>query len=367
MMSPIITLLSTSAVPFQFPAEYPSQKDNVSLAERRRQRGLPSIIVPQTIDFQSSGGSEQGSQHQLDAENQRALMAAVLNEAVKTLEYVVGPEDVQVTSRELPRTSAPTSSTQTSSNLVQAKESSSLRIYNTPRAPPNSPSHETLARSFDFSNIGGDPSSDDEQKPVVSHQQKDDFQGSRLRRTRSMRKRRRKSSFKDPSIQPRVAPKFPQLENSSTTCHDADDEGSDEDIVREVRKKTLVRSPSKHCHKLFSYHHSLNDKGLKFGLELVAETQKLSSESSSSDSDQTDGNTNKMTNWSKVGEELRSIADSFQDSNGGTNLRVEATLTGVVPLDILSLLNMMLPVSIPQSLWSALVSYAAWKMLKRFQ
>ena len=102
-------------------------------------------------------------------------------------------------------------------------------------------------------------------------------------------------------------------------------------------------------------------------MKLIAETQKLAS-SSDENTDQTDGKEPaKMTDWAKVGEELRSIADSFQESNGGTNLRVEATLTGVIPLDILSILNMMLPVSIPQSLWSALVSYAAWKIFKRFQ
>ena len=89
MMSPLLTLLNTSAVPFQYPAEYPSSKESgqESLAERRRQRILPSIVVPQNSELPNSGVARQSNQHQLDSGNQRALMAAVLNEAVKTIEY----------------------------------------------------------------------------------------------------------------------------------------------------------------------------------------------------------------------------------------------------------------------------------------
>ena len=102
MMSPILTLLNTSAVPFQYPTEYPSskQRGRESLSERRRQRVLQSIIVPQDMELQNSDVSLESNDNQLDAENQRALMAAVLNEAVKTIEYVVGPNNVHVTSTE---------------------------------------------------------------------------------------------------------------------------------------------------------------------------------------------------------------------------------------------------------------------------
>jgi hypothetical protein len=67
--------------------------------------------------------------------------------------------------------------------------------------------------------------------------------------------------------------------------------------------------------------------------------------------------------WAKVGTELRNIADSFQRG-------LDSDISGqdeTGSIDILSLINMMLPVSVPQSLWSALVSYAAWKIFKRFQ
>ena len=368
MMSPILTLLNTSAVPFQYPTEYPSskQRGRESLSERRRQRVLPSIIVPQDSELQNLGVSLESNHNQFDAINQRDLMAAVLNEAVKTIEYVVGPNDVQVTSREAEQSDISTSASQNNCNQAHSRSSTCPRTYDTPRAPPNSPSSNQTATFFDFSSNCIDHASDDEVKASTSQQQLYDIQPTRLSRTRSMRKRRRKSSFKDPSVQPRVSPKIPQFEHAMTSNNDADDEGSDEEVVRATRKKTMAKSPSKHCHKIISYHHRLNDTGLEFGLELVAETQKLSS-SSSSDSEQTDGRKSKMTDWSKVGEELRSIADSFQDSNGGANFRVEATLTGEIPRDIYALLNMMLPISIPQSLWSALVSYAAWKIFKRFQ
>ena len=373
MMSPILTLLNTSAVPFQFPADYPidQPQGHRNIAARRRQRGLPCIIAPQPLDLENLGISVRSNQEQIDASNQRALMAAVLNEAAKTIEYVIGPEDAEVFSDEPSnQVEVPDESISNSAYLEHDMELINPRMYNTPRAPPNSPSYNKSEVHFSFPHDTNGRSADEEEKSFTSipSNQPDEPQHGRLRRTRSMRKRRRKSSFKDPSVQPRVAPKIsPQPQNLSTMCSDADDEGSDQESRREVKKKSTSRSTPKHCHKLFSYHHKLNDKGLAFGLELVAQTQKLSSSSSSDSSDQTDGKPTKFTDWSKVGEELRSIADSFQESNGGTNVRVEATLTGVVPMDLLSILNMMLPVSIPQSLWSALVSYAAWKIFKRFQ
>ena len=69
---------------------------------------------------------------------------------------------------------------------------------------------------------------------------------------------------------------------------------------------------------------------------------------------------NDVEEWARVGTELRNIADSFQkglDEDGD-----EAGAS-----DLFSLINLMLPVSVPQSLWSALFSYAAWKIFKRFQ
>ena len=71
--------------------------------------------------------------------------------------------------------------------------------------------------------------------------------------------------------------------------------------------------------------------------------------------------------WSKIGEELRTIADRFgappeMPSENSSDLVNPFQVT-----DLLSLVNLMLPVSVPQSLWSALLSYAAWKIFKKFQ
>ena len=91
----MLTLLNTTAVPFQFPAEH-SSPGTESLAERRRQRGVAPISIPQTMDLQSIESPSGSRQMQLDTENQRALMAAVLNEAVKTIDYAVGPSNLTV-------------------------------------------------------------------------------------------------------------------------------------------------------------------------------------------------------------------------------------------------------------------------------
>ena len=367
-MVSMLTLLNTAAVPFQFPAEYSSPAPT-NIAERRRQRGVAPISIPPPMNFQDSELPSMPNQGQLDTENQRALMAAVLNEAVKTIDYAVGPSDVRVTSRETKPIDIPTRSSDHCSELEDFRNYINPRIYDTPCAPPNSPAaHQRTVSMFEFFDFD-ENDFDDDVKPTETNQVQEEPPITRLRRTRSVRKRRRKSSFKDPTTKPRVVAKMPQMDPTSTSSNEeADDEcSSDEEIIRETRKKIPTRSPSKQSRKILSYNRRLNDKGLEFGLKLIAETQKLAS-SSDDDTDQKDGaELPKMTDWAKVGEELRSIADSFQESNGGANLRVEATLTGVIPLDILSILNMMLPVSIPKSLWSALVSYAAWKIFKRFQ
>ena len=94
------------------------------------------------------------------------------------------------------------------------------------------------------------------------------------------------------------------------------------------------------------------EKELELKLNLLSETRRtLQSQDSSTEE------------WAKVGTELRNIADSFQ--RGLDSDLSDQDETGSI--DILSLINMMLPVSVPQSLWSALVSYAAWKIFKRFQ
>ena len=155
------------------------------------------------------------------------------------------------------------------------------------------------------------------------------------------RKRRRVPSFNKTH---RVAPKV-----KAAVASDADDEASDE------------------CHEATTGHGYDSDsearQELSLRLQILAESQKAA---------------NRDTDWSRVGSELRSIADTFQSMsatsgsgpNGHRNQdRDQAERSGqssdVVPTDLLSFINLLLPVSIPQSLWSAIASYVAWKILKR--
>ena len=185
----------------------------------------------------------------------------------------------------------------------------------------------------------------------------------RLRRgRRSLRKRPRKPSFKAH----RVPPKF-------SCCEDADDEASSSSSEDNVDSATMdqidlikARIPralsitdddeSSSSEEIFA-----ESSGLQLKLKVLSEAQRTVEEAASV-----------VTDWSKVGAELRSIADKFgddlpnlqgQDEVDGEGRRVVARHE----VDVVSLINLMLPFSVPQSLWSALVSYAAWKIFKRFQ
>ena len=129
---------------------------------------------------------------------------------------------------------------------------------------------------------------------------------------RPQRKRRRPPSFK----KHRVSPK-------KVVQDDADDEATDEDLKENLE--------------------------LKLKLGLLAETSSSEAEESGPEK------------WSKIGQELRFIADKMCDDDNGTQIQP------FQPQDLLSLINLLLPFSVPQSLWSALLSYAAWKIFKKFQ
>ena len=186
----------------------------------------------------------------------------------------------------------------------------------------------------------------------------------RLRRgRRSLRKRPRKPSFKAH----RVPPKF-------SCCEDADDEasssGDDQDQVDSAAASIdLVKlqrisidddeydsSSTTTSEEIFT-----DSSGLQLRLKVLSEAQRTVEDAASV-----------VTDWAKVGAELRSIADKFGDeADPGHHVdEVDGEGRRVVArheVDVVSLVNLMLPFSVPQSLWSALVSYAAWKIFKRFQ
>ena len=190
----------------------------------------------------------------------------------------------------------------------------------------------------------------------------------RQRLRRSLRKRRRVPSFKTRQT-PRVAPKL-------TCCEDADDEasssGDDEtdlaasgaaDLMRRIPKALTIddaEQESSSGEEIFA-----DSSGLQLKLKVLSEAQRTVIEA-------------EITDWAKVGIELRSIADKFGedlDGRDGGQDQVDhhhhngggGRVVARHEVDVLSLVNLMLPFSVPQSLWSALVSYAAWKIFKRFQ
>ena len=207
-------------------------------------------------------------------------------------------------------------------------------ITSPPGPPPNSPvnmANNQEPQQFVFPDVEDDSSSDC--LGVASqHQQK------------SQRKRRRIPSF---NRHHRVAPKL--------QCSDADDEDSDFTAEKSRAAKAEADDSAGSADAYDSDAEARQELSLR--LRILAESQKSGSD----------------TDWSKVGEELRSIADSFQNISGSAPTSSsegrrsgQAVPSGeVVPTDILSFINLLLPVSIPQSLWSAIASYVAWKILKR--
>jgi hypothetical protein len=203
-----------------------------------------------------------------------------------------------------------------------------------PSQPPNSPNDAT---SFEFPILrlnrqDGLPSRRNISQDIetTSEEEEAALLPEKPKRTRSFRKRRRVPSFKT-GQQPRVPAKV------GCSNSEADDESSEPETLTIAKSRVETNTDD-----------VVTEKELELKLNLLSETRRSMKQDD-------------IAEWAKVGTELRNIADSFQkglDSDGDDE-------TGSV--DIFALINLMLPVSVPQSLWSALVSYAAWKIFKRFQ
>jgi hypothetical protein len=206
-----------------------------------------------------------------------------------------------------------------------------LESENFPAAPPNSPNDHF---TFDFP-VPADNRSDVLRRNVEtefsSEEEATEQPPEKPKRTRSFRKRRRVPSFKT-GHQPRVPAKV-------GCCSEADDEASEAETLAVSRSKFEADTDTDT---------DIDTKTeMELKLNLLSETRRSR-------------NNDEVEDWARVGTELRNIADSFQKGLDGDG----DDASGV---DIFSLINLMLPVSVPQSLWSALFSYAAWKIFKRFQ
>ena len=206
-------------------------------------------------------------------------------------------------------------------------ETASICVNTDLSVPPNTPI--LTSTTFDFPESPSEVFPSNQQEGSVStSEDESDLSPSPI--SRPVRKRRRPPSFKK---QHRVVPK----KNSS----EADDEA------------TSAEENS-----------DLENLELKVKLGLLSHRD---SENTSADYESEEEKDDSVEKWSKIGEELRTIADRFgappeMPSENSSDLVNPFQVT-----DLLSLVNLMLPVSVPQSLWSALLSYAAWKIFKKFQ
>ena len=276
---------------------------NNTLAARRQNRRSAG---PCSTPAQLSNAPSVSPFENLEAEK-RAIIAVIVNEAAKEIQSVMG---------------------------FGLQRESELESF--PAQPPNSPNDQT---SFEFPILrvnrqDGLPSRRNISQEIetTSEEEETSAQLEKPKRTRSFRKRRRVPSFKT-GQQPRVPAKV------GCSNSEADDESSEPETLSIAKSRIETNSVSE----------KVEEKELQLKLNLLSETRRSIKQDD-------------VAEWAKVGTELRNIADSFQNGLDNSDLSDE---TGSV--DVFALINLMLPVSVPQSLWSALVSYAAWKIFKRFQ
>ena len=224
-------------------------------------------------------------------------------------------------------------------DIIRQPETASICAQTDLSVPPNTPI--ITSTTFDF------PENPDQLlqettsesnitiSQVLSSSSSED-EGSDSTPSRPVRKRRRPPSFKK---QHRVVPKK-NLSEADDEATSAEENSSD----------------------------SLDNLELKLKLGLLCESRdpSFSGTSSSAECEESDlEKDDSVEKWSKIGEELRIIADKF-----GAPPELESGSDLVNPFqvnDLLSIINLMLPVSVPSSMWSALLSYAAWKIFKKFQ
>jgi hypothetical protein len=317
----LLTMFTCNAIPFDFP-----DNDRSIAARRFRSRKMAK-------EFSCRDAAQQVEQH--------LLMTTVVDEAVDAFrEAVVHHRD----QTPLGKTIAPL------------------------RQPPNSPNN---AISFEFPEL---PINDDDGLgSSASRNRARDLSPAKTftrmsRGRRSQRKRRRVPSFKT-KTEPRVPSKLSTRD--ITVASEADDEASDsEDATTTFRMATstfdqdmgYITKATRDLECKLGDSSSDEEDELKLKLKVLSEVRHFCEDKSVTDLEKTD--------WAKVGSELRQIADKFSSESSTGSSGEEDAVDGQaanVSGDFVSLINLMLPFSVPQSLWSALVSYAAWKIFKRFQ
>ena len=183
------------------------------------------------------------------------------------------------------------------------------------RCPPNTPNHKMA--SFDFAATDADCSD-------LSTDDEDKFE-KKKRNEESSRKRRRLVSFSDSSASSRrVAHKKPTDEKSGRKI-----------LARKKKENNSAQTLM------------TDDDTIAPRLNFFAEVQRAAGEDIDKAADQ---------NWQKLGKSLRAIADRFGSSNNPTSPHKKKNPTSFKSID-----------SLPNGIWSAVISYVFWKIIKGYQ
>ena len=236
----------------------------------------------------------------------RLVMLQVATEAAEAIQFILGPNH-----RARPAASP-------------AYRNPELKSY---RCPPNTPTDQHKTTSFDFAATDADCSDlstdDDEEEK---------FEGSSLRKEESSRKRRRLLSFSDSSASSRrVAHKRATDEKSGRKM-----------LARKKQENISTPPPSAQTASQMT-----DDETVVPRLNFFAEVQRAVGE----DIDEA-----AAQSWRKLGKSLRVIADRFGTTNNPTSSRKKQSPTSFKSID-----------SLPNGIWSAVISYVFWKIIKGYQ
>ena len=229
------------------------------------------------------------------------VMLQVANEAAEAIQFILGPSH-------RPRPAA-------SQSPSPSYRNPELKSY---RCPPNTPSHHSAGTSFDFTATDADCSD------LSTDDDEVDSKPSSRNQNTSSRKRRRLVSFSDSSASSRrVAHKKVADENSS--------------------RKILARK--KHPNNSTNASRLTDDDKVAPRLSFFAEVQKAVGEDVDDVVEQ---------KWRKLGKSLRAIADRFATSNNTTSDHNK--MQSPIKMNSFD--------SLPNGIWSAVLTYVFWKIIK---
>ena len=186
------------------------------------------------------------------------------------------------------------------------------------RCPPNTPNHKMT--TFDFAATDADCSdlSTDEDNALEGSRRKED----------SSRKRRRLVSFSDSSASSR------RVAHKKVT-----DEKSGRKILARKKQPNNSTPPATSL--------MTDDDTVVPRLNFFAEVQRAVGEDMDEVAEQ---------NWRKLGKSLRAIADRFGTTNNQTARHKKQSPTSFNSID-----------SLPNGIWSAVISFVFWKIIKGYQ